>query len=203
MLLDGGQLVVRQIQPGHPAAEQAGDLHHVDADTASCADHGDPVARLLGGRVAGLDLSDDKLAAIEQHGGLGVRSDDLSELDPQLWTEGRPTVVIDLVGSTDTLRWSAASLAMGGRLLVLTTFRNRTLTLDPREMVFREIAVIGTRYASRAEIALAAELVATGRITPVIGSVVGPEGVLGVHDDLREGRLLGRGALQWDHQPAE
>lgn len=159
------------------------------------------VARLLGGRVAGLDLSDDKLAAIEQHGGLGIRSDDLSELDPQLWTEGRPTVVIDLVGSADTLRWSAASLAMGGRLLVLTTFRDRSLTLDPRDMVFREIAVIGTRYASRAEIALAAELVATGRITPVIGSVVGPEGVLGVHDALREGRLLGRGALQWDDQP--
>ncbi|MDQ3485540.1 MAG: zinc-binding dehydrogenase, partial [Actinomycetota bacterium] len=160
------------------------------------------VARLLGGRVAGLDLSDEKLAAIEEHGGIGVRSDDMSSLDPRLWDEGRPTVVIDLVGSADSLQWGAAALAMGGRLLVLTTFRDRTLTVDPREMVFREIAVIGTRYASRAEIALAAELVATGRIAPVIGSVVGPQDVPAVHDALREGRLLGRGALQWGDQPA-
>lgn len=155
------------------------------------------MARLLGGRVAGLDLQDKKLAVIEEHGALAVRSDDLSTLDPALWPDGSPTVVIDLVGSAATLQWSAASLATGGRLLVLTTFRDRTLSLDPRQVVFKEIAVIGSRYAGRAEVAAAAELVATGRIKPVIGTVVPPDGVRGVHDALRSGQLLGRGALQW------
>lgn len=159
------------------------------------------VARLMGGRVAGLDVHDEKLAKIEEHGALPVRSDDLSSLSAAFWREGPPTVVIDLVGSPATLEWGAASLAVGGRLLVLTTFRDRTLALDPREMVFREISVIGSRYAGRAEIAQAAELVATGRIKPVIGTVVAAEGVTGVHDALRAGRLLGRGALRWGDPP--
>lgn len=156
------------------------------------------MARVLGAEVAGLDLHDDKLALIESHGALPVRSDDLSGVDPGLWSQGPATVVIDLVGSDATLRWSITALDMGGRLLVLTTFRDRTATIDPREMVFREIAVIGSRYARRAEVALAADLVASGRITPVIGAVVGPDGVGDVHAALRSGDLLGRGALQWD-----
>ena len=161
------------------------------------------MAACLGARVAGMDLRDDKLALIEDHGALAVRSDDLSTLDPALWRDGPPTVVIDLVGSAQTLEWSAASLAMGGRLVVLTTFRNRSLSVDPRQMVFREIALIGSRYAARHELALAAELVASGRIKPVIGAVVGPDGVAEVHGALRSGDLIGRGALQWDHAAAD
>lgn len=156
------------------------------------------MARLLGAQVAGLDLHDDKLALVERHGALPVRGGDLSALDSALWPEGPPTVVIDLVGATATLEWGAAALGMGGRLVVLTTFRDRALTVDPRDMVFREIAVIGTRYAGRSEVALAANLVASGRITPVIGEVVGPDGVPAVHDALRSGALLGRGALRWE-----
>ena len=155
------------------------------------------MARLLGARVAGMDLHDDKLALVEEHGALAVHSGDLSAVDPSLWSDGPPTVVVDLVGTAATLAWGAAALGMGGRLVVLTTFRDRTLTVDPRDMVFREIAVIGTRYAGRSEVALAADLVASGRITPVIGEVVGPQDVPGVHDALRSGALLGRGALRW------
>ncbi|MPZ73891.1 MAG: alcohol dehydrogenase catalytic domain-containing protein [Nitriliruptorales bacterium] len=156
------------------------------------------VARLLGGRVAGLDVQDPKLALIEEHDALAVRSDDLSGLDSALWREGPPTVVIDLVGSAETLQWGAASVGMAGRLVILTTFRDRALTVDPRQMVFREFSIIGSRYAGRAEVSLAAELVATGRVKPVIGAVVEAEGVPAVHDALRAGQLLGRGALRWE-----
>ena len=154
------------------------------------------VARLLGAQVAGMDLQDEKLALIEQHADLAVRSDDLSSVDAGLWREGPPTVVIDLVGADATFGWATGALAMGGRLVVLTTFRNRTLTVDPRDMVFRELSLIGSRYASRAEVSLAGQLVASGKITPVIGDVVAPDGVPAVHDELRSGRLLGRGALR-------
>lgn len=156
------------------------------------------MARLLGARVAGLDLQADKLAAVEDHGGLPVRADDLDSLDPALWSDGAPTVIIDLVGSAATLAWSVAAVGMGGRLVVLTTFRDRAVSIDPRELVFRELAVVGARYAGRGEVAAAAELVATGRIRPVIGAVVGPDGVADVHEQLRAGTLLGRGALRWD-----
>ncbi len=155
------------------------------------------MARLLGGQVAGIELSDEKLSIVEQHGALPVRGDDLSTLAPGLWDGRRPTVVIDLVGTDATLRWGQSALDMGGRLIVLTTFRDRSATYDPRDLVFREIALIGSRYANRAEVSAAAELVATGRITPVISRSVGPEDVPSVHADLRDGSLVGRGVLVW------
>jgi D-arabinose 1-dehydrogenase-like Zn-dependent alcohol dehydrogenase len=105
--------------------------------------------------------------------------------------------VVDLVGSEETLRWSAEALGMGGRLLVLTTFRDRAFEVEPREMVFKESAVIASRYAWRSEVLHAAELVARGDVQPVIGETVAPDQVLDLHARLEKGDLLGRGALTW------
>lgn len=58
-------------------------------------------------------------------------------------------------------------------------------------------AVIGSRYASRAEVVEAARLVASGDIDPVIGTVRGPGDVLEIHEQLGAGSLIGRGALDW------
>ncbi|MGH3342717.1 MAG: alcohol dehydrogenase catalytic domain-containing protein [Carbonactinosporaceae bacterium] len=156
------------------------------------------VARLYGARVAGLDLTGDKLAAVERLGATPVAAGRLTGVDPALWPEGPPTVVVDLVGSDATLRWAAAALAPAGRLVVLTSFRDRRLELDPRDLVFREITVLGSRYASWAEVSTAAALVTNGQVRPVIGETVGFEGVLPVHERLRAGTLVGRGALVWD-----
>jgi hypothetical protein len=57
--------------------------------------------------------------------------------------------------------------------------------------------VLGSRYASKSEVAIAAELVASGRIRPVIGATTGPDDVLDMHAALRDGALTGRGALSW------
>jgi D-arabinose 1-dehydrogenase-like Zn-dependent alcohol dehydrogenase len=155
------------------------------------------VAQLMGARVAGLDVHDDKLAHLEQLGVTPVRSEDFRDLDASLWPDGPPTVVIDLIGTEASLAWSVDALDMGGRLIVLTTFRDRRVTIDPRSLVFSEASVIASRYTNRAEVKHAAELVASGRITPVIGQTVGPADVPAVHDALRDQSLVGRGALAW------
>lgn len=159
------------------------------------------VARLYGGEVAGLEIAQEKFAAIREAGGMPVGSADFAALDlRELWGE-RPSVVIDLVGSPTSLAWSLESLAPGGRMVVLTTFRGITLPVAPREMVFREIDLLGSRYASRAEVVEAARLVQEGSIKPVVSQVVGPEGIEEVHAMLRHGSLVGRGAVVWDAAP--
>lgn len=156
------------------------------------------VAALFGATVAGLEVEPEKLAAIDELGIRAVDSSDLDTLDSgTLWTQGAPTVVIDLVGTPATLRWSASALGTGGRMVVLTTFRDRELALDPRELVFREAAVLGSRYATRAEVSEAAQLLAEERIQPIIGKRTDLAGVLDLHHDLQTGQLLGRGALDW------
>ena len=156
------------------------------------------VAMLFGARVAALDVDDGKLAALEELGATPVRSDRFASIDAAgLWSQGAPTVVIDLLGSAESLAWASGALAPGGRLVLLTTFRGLSIDVDPREMVFGETTVLGTRYAARAELDLAAGLVADGRIRPVVGQVVAPGDVLDLHEQLRQGRLLGRGAIRW------
>lgn len=156
------------------------------------------VAALFGARVLGLDVGDAKLAAIEQLGAGAVDSASFDTVDAgALWDDGPPTVVIDLVGSDASLAWSSQALGMGGRLVVLTTFAGRTLTVEPRRMVLGELTLLGSRYATVDEVATAAMLVTTGRITPVIGKTVQAAAAPALHDALRSGELVGRGALVW------
>lgn len=156
------------------------------------------VARLSGAQVAGFDITTDKLAEVERYGGRPVDSSDFSQLDPTaLFPEGRPTVVVDFLGAPNAIRWAIEALGPGGRLVALTTFRERPLSLESRELVFGELSLLGSRYARKSEVAEAARLVASGAISPVIGAVVGPDGIPGLHDLLRSGELVGRGALDW------
>lgn len=157
------------------------------------------VAQLLGSEVIGVDLTQPKLELIEQYGATAVDGSALAALDPAATLGGAPTVVIDLVGMPETLAWGVAVLDSGGRLVVVTTVHRGHLELLSRDMVFREIAVLGSRYARRAEVLTAAELVRSGRVSPVIGALVAPDGVLEAHEALRAGTMLGRGALRWDH----
>jgi D-arabinose 1-dehydrogenase-like Zn-dependent alcohol dehydrogenase len=79
--------------------------------------------------------------------------------------------------------------------MCLTTFPGVSADVSPRRLVHDEISVIGSRYCSRWEVARAAELVADGRIRPVVSEVVPLERVGELHAKLRARTLIGRGAI--------
>jgi D-arabinose 1-dehydrogenase-like Zn-dependent alcohol dehydrogenase len=156
------------------------------------------VAQLHGADVAGLEASDKKLAFLSDE--LGVEPVDSSDFStaqlPGRWG-ARADVVIDLLGSEASLEWSGDVLAPGGRLVLLTTFPGVGWRLTPRQLVLSEATVLGSRYASRHELVLAAQLVADERVRPVISQEVPANRVEELHSALRTGELLGRGALTW------
>lgn len=159
------------------------------------------VAQVYGAEVAGLEASAEKLAHLE--GILGIPAVDSTDFAavrlPAGWSSG-PDVVVDLLGTEESLEWGLRTLGPDGRLVLLTTFPGRGLRVSPRDMVFRQHTVLASRYASRSELMLGARLVAEERIRPVVGRVAGPGEVDGLHDVLRRGDLLGRGALVWTGQ---
>jgi D-arabinose 1-dehydrogenase-like Zn-dependent alcohol dehydrogenase len=61
----------------------------------------------------------------------------------------------------------------------------------------KESQILGSRYATRHEVGLAIDLVASGRVRPIIGVTAEPPEALRIHDLLRSGRLVGRGAIDW------
>ncbi len=152
------------------------------------------IALLRGARVAGLDIA--KFEEIEAVGALAVDAAQLEAVDT-VFPEGPPTVVIDLVGRSEMADWAISHLSMDGRLVMMTTFPNRPISLEARDMVFRELTIYGSRYSSKTQVAEAARLVADGSIRPIIGQVEGPAEVLAIHDRLRAKDLVGRGALDW------
>jgi D-arabinose 1-dehydrogenase-like Zn-dependent alcohol dehydrogenase len=161
------------------------------------------MAQVCGAEVAGIEQTESKLEALSELGVIPVPGPVSEKIDPNaIFSGGPPTVVADLVGRRTTLDWAVGALDSGGRMVVLTTFKEETIELNPRDVVFGESVIMGSRYASRTEIAEAASLVAAGDIRPMIGAVTGPKEVLELHDRLRAGTLLGRGALDW-RKPVE
>ena len=180
------------------AAIRPGDRVAVIAAGGGVGVHMVQVARVFGGEVVGLDVTTAKLDFLERE--LGVHALDSSDFGtvqfPHAWDQG-PDIIIDLLGSRASLAWSLRNLGPGGRLVLLTTFRDTTLEISPREMVFRQQSVIASRYASRSDAQLAARLVGEGRLRPIIGGVRAALLVDELHDMLQAGTLLGRGALTW------
>lgn len=154
------------------------------------------VARAEGADVVGIDRTVDKLALVAALGAEPVDGANLSEARLRSWG-GTAEAVVDLVGSAATLSWAIDHLAQGGRLCVLTMGRDLAVPARVRELVARELSIVGSRYASRKEVAEAARLVGEGRVRPIVGATAAADRVEDLHAALRDGTLLGRGALVW------
>lgn len=127
------------------------------------------IARLLGAEPVAVDLPD-KLGALERYG-----AQELVDATDPAWhrklVDGID-VAVDLVGTPSTLEASYATLNRGGRLALLTVDRDVEFPIAPRRMVLGERTVTGSRYASHAEVAHAAKLLADGIIKAVVSRVV-------------------------------
>lgn len=154
------------------------------------------VARLCGAEVVGLEVADAKLARLEELGIKSVQSGDFDAL-ARSWPGAPPDVVIDLLGSEASAGWAVDALGQGGKLVVLTTFPGVATPVEPRQLVLGELSILGSKYASRADVVVAADLVTRGRVRAIVGAEVVPADVLSLHEALRSGQLLGRGALRW------
>ena len=154
------------------------------------------MSRLFGATVVAVDVGA-KLAATRDAGAaaaIDFTSPDAREALRAAAPAG-VSVAIDLVGRAETLAFCVEALDRRGRLVMLTTFPGVTLGLPPRQLVRDEVSVMGSRYASRWEVAQAAMLVAEGKIKPVVSEVVPLERVGELNAKLRARTLLGRGAV--------
>lgn len=101
-------------------------------------------------------------------------------------------VCVDMVASRSTLANGYAILGRAGTLLVIGFQGGVTFELDPKRLVLDEVVVTGSRYASRAEISQALELVAQRRVEPVIGARFGLEDVPEAYRAMQSNEAFGR-----------
>ncbi|MFB6270138.1 MAG: alcohol dehydrogenase catalytic domain-containing protein [Halobacterium sp.] len=164
--------------------------------------HLSKLAALRGARVLAADVTDDRLAHVDDVTPDAVtpvdaRGDDFTErvMDATPYGDG-PTVVVDTVGDVDTLRDAWDALAMGGDVVSLTTHHERSFAPLLKEFVMNEATLQGSRFATKDEVVRAARLLADDRIEVDVPRRVGLDDVPDVHEKLRTGETFGTTILQ-------
>ena len=160
--------------------------------------HAVQIARMVGARVMAVDITSDKLAAALDCGAEVAVDATSTPLGDAIrdWTAGRGAdAVLELVGP-DTMRDTLPALARGGRLVVVGTQTGREFALDPMALFRDEWAVLGSRNCSKQELAEVVDLVATGRLRPVVTGRYPLENADVVLQRQRDHSVVGREVLE-------
>lgn len=133
------------------------------------------VARAFGARVIGVERDAAKLAELERRGFADVLVDSgAADWSAELVRAagGRLSACVDVVSSQETLDGGVEALDAGGTFVVVGHRTGTSVRVPSTRLLLGELVITGNRYATRAEIAASLELVRTGRVEPVIGSVL-------------------------------
>lgn len=150
------------------------------------------VADYYGGKVTAVDQRNEKLELCTELGA----SDTIDTEENSIASTGRAyDVVVDFTGDMELVSAATDLIAPHGRVVHLTPFQDRTVNLAPRDFVWNEFDVVGSRYCSRSEIRKSAKLVVDGIVKPVVTEVVTLDGVPDLLQRIAAGDHVGRGAV--------
>jgi alcohol dehydrogenase len=159
--------------------------------------HALQVAAAAGAAAVGLDPS---VRAREVAAELGLPAFDTVGFDTgtpgleSVASEGFDAVVVT-AGVEAAYGQAMELVRKGGRIICVGYALGSDFRAATPWLVLDEIAVLGSRYVTRAELARAIELVALGRVKPVVDVVRPLREVNDAYDDLTSGRVVGRTVL--------
>jgi propanol-preferring alcohol dehydrogenase len=155
--------------------------------------HGVQIARSAGAEVLATSRRWERLALAEEYGALVVNTKDQSlETTVATFTHGEGVdVVVDNIGTRDSVRQGLSVLRPGGKLL-LVGYLDETLEIPSMRFFKQEQEIIGCRGSTKQDLVEVVRLVQSGRITPVIGAHYKLEQIDEAAACLEAGDLVGR-----------
>jgi alcohol dehydrogenase, propanol-preferring len=111
---------------------------------------------------------------------------------------GQLDTCIDFVGTPGTTSGGISALGHGGTFVIVGTLpglrsdKSAVVSAAPMYLINKEITIMGTRYATRAEIALSLQLVHDGRVKPIIGASFPLEQAEAALEAIRLNQVFGR-----------
>ncbi len=158
--------------------------------------HAVQVACAAGARALAVDVQPHRLEAARAAGAReAFRAGDEAEAGVRAATAGRGAdLVVDTVGHHTSLLAGTALVRRGGRVVVVgyTARADEYPRLPTERAVLHEIAVVGSRYATRRDLSRALDLVARGLVRPVISGEVPLDRANDAFAMVREDRSTGR-----------
>ena len=160
--------------------------------------HALQMAKMAGGWVIAVDVNDARLELARTLGADAVvdaRSGPFHEAVRKL-TDGQGVdVVLEFVANQQTLPSSYLSVKRAGRLVFVGYTPELPMSVMPHELVRNELEIVGSRANSKQELQETMDLVARGRIKPIVDRVFPLAEIEKAFDALREGSSLGRNVL--------
>jgi propanol-preferring alcohol dehydrogenase len=159
------------------------------------------VARHAGIRVIGVETRSEKFTACRDAGAeaiIDASSDDVVQALLSLSDGAGIDVAVDFVSSTSTLQAAVSALGRGGRLLTLGG-GGEEFKLDSKQLLHKELEIMGSRYATKSEVKTALELVASGAVQPLVTEIVELPALEDLHQRIEQGLVTGRAAVKLTH----
>lgn len=160
--------------------------------------HALQMARMAGGWVIAVDVNEARLELARTLGADAVvdaRRGPFHEAVRRL-TDGQGVdVVLEFVANQETLPSSYLCLKRAGRLVFVGYTPELPMSVMPHELVRNEWEIVGSRANTKQELQETMDLVARGRIQPIVDRIFPLAEVELAFEALREGRSLGRNVL--------
>ena len=155
------------------------------------------VAKLAGATVFASASSEEKLNQARQHGAdhtINVSTTDPAEYVKEVTGGKGVDVVMENAGGPEFAR-SIQSLRKGGTLVVVGAHAGEVVDLDLIHLFRRELRVNGSRMASTSELAIVMDLVAEGKLSPVVHRTFPLSSAREAHELLESRKAYGKVVL--------
>jgi len=161
--------------------------------------HGVQLLRMAGAFTIAVTTSSSKAALIREAGADEVivveRGADFSA-DVRKLTKGRGVdAVIDNVG-TPVFPSVRRSVADDGRIVLVGQVTGDFISVNPAQLFLRNVSILTAKGVSRAQLTDSLDLIARGRIRPMVEDVYGLDGAAEAHGLVEAGRSTGRLVLK-------
>ena len=156
------------------------------------------VSKIYGAEVVGIDLGEEKLAAVTDAGAdfaLDPTKEGWMEKVKAFTNDAGVDAVIDFVGITETMNSGVKLLSKRGRFVQMTTHSGRFTNVENRLLVRNELLFTGSRYCTKTEFISAIQVVESKKLKPIISMVKQLEEVETIHSELSKGKIVGRAAI--------
>lgn len=128
------------------------------------------LAQLMGLNVIAVTTSVEKAPALTAAGAdhvIAAKSGEFHEQVRELTHGAGADGVIEIAGSP-TFKSSVRSIRAGGRMVLVGNVQPGAVPLNPAIAILKEIDFVGSGHATRADLARVLDLVAAGKIAPII-----------------------------------
>lgn len=157
-------------------------------------------AKLAGADVYVSDINDKKLEWIQGFNANGVFNpkkqnvpEELKKITDNLGVD----VVVDTVGSGDSMEIGINSLRKLGRMVLLAVGHDQIPNVTSANFVANEFELLGSRSSNRQELMETLRIAASGRIKPIATRAFPLEDINKALELLKEGEIMGRGYIQF------